>query len=94
MLIDVTEVEVTGRHRLHLRFADGTTGEVDVSKLVEFRGVFAPLKQEEEFSRVRVDSELGTITWPCGADLDPDVLYAQVKGEEIDVGARRRRRAS
>ena len=88
MLVDVTGVEVTGRHRLHLRFADGTEGNVDVSKLVEFRGVFAPLKQEEEFSEVRVDSELGTIAWPCGADLDPDVLYAQVKGEEIDVAVR------
>ena len=36
MLVDVTEVEVAGRHRLHLRFADGTAGEIDVSKLVEW----------------------------------------------------------
>ncbi len=26
------------------------------------------------FRSVRVDAELGTIVWPNGADLDPDVL--------------------
>ena len=27
------------------------------------------------FRRVRVDAELGTVTWPNGFDLDPDVLH-------------------
>ena len=27
------------------------------------------------FRAVRVDEELGTIVWPNGADIDPDVLY-------------------
>lgn len=89
MLIDVTEVQVIGKHRLRLRFADGVAGEIDVSKLVDFRGVFGRLKDEQEFAQVRLDPNLGTVTWPCGADLDPDVLYAEVKGETIDVGTRR-----
>ena len=80
MLVDITEVEVVGRYGLRLRFADGTMGEIDVSKSVDFRGVFSALRDESEFAKVRINEELGTVTWPCGADLDPDVLYASVKG--------------
>jgi hypothetical protein len=89
MLIDITEVQVVGRYVLRLSFEDGTIGDVDVAKLVDFRGVFSPLADDSEFARVRVNPELGTVTWPCGADLDPDVLYAEIKGENIDAGAGR-----
>jgi len=38
--------------------------------------VFADIaRSDEEFGRVFVDESLGTIAWPNGADLDPDVLY-------------------
>ena len=30
---------------------------------------------DELFAAVRVDPEIGTIVWPNGADLDPDVLH-------------------
>jgi hypothetical protein len=36
--------------------------------------VFEPLKDPEVFRQVRVDEELGTVVWPNGADLDPDLL--------------------
>jgi hypothetical protein len=43
------------------------------------------LKDGREFAKVRVDPELGTIVWPNGADLDPDVLYAEITGKPIRV---------
>jgi hypothetical protein len=37
------------------------------------------------FSQVRVDPELGTVVWPNGADLDPDVVYGRLvpKSDEL-----------
>ena len=61
MLKDIVEARAVGGHRLHLRFEDGVEGEVDLSKLIEFRGVFAQLCDPREVAKVRVDPELGTI---------------------------------
>jgi len=85
MLKDVIEVRPLADYRLFLRFEDGVEGAVDVASLVEFTGVFALLKQRREFARVRVHRELGTVVWPNGADLDPDVLYAKVTGRPVSV---------
>ena len=83
MLKDVVEVRPTRDYRLRLRFEDGREGEIDVAAMIQFEGIFAPLKDHAEFLKVYVDPELGTICWPNGADLDPDVLYAKVTGEAI-----------
>ena len=83
MLKDIIEVKPLDDYRLFLRFEDGVEGIVDVARLIRFEGVFAPLHERLKFLEVRVDCELGTIVWPNGADLDPDVLYACVKGEPI-----------
>jgi uncharacterized protein DUF2442 len=60
---------------LRLGFDDGTVRVLDLE--AELWGpVFEPLRQDPQlFRQVRVDGELGTIVWPNGADLDPDVLY-------------------
>ncbi len=81
MLHDVVEVRPLKGYRLRLRFADGARGVVDVSRRVSFEGVFEPLRDPDFFRRVRVDTELGTVVWPNGADLDPLVLYSFVTGQ-------------
>ena len=83
MLKDIVQVEPLVGYRLHLRFEDGVEGSVDVAELIEFTGIFAPLRDHDTFLQVRVNPDLGTICWPNGADLDPDVLYAQVTGEPV-----------
>ena len=83
MLQDIVEAVPLDGYRLRLRFEDGTAGVVDVSRCVSFTGVFSPLQDPAQFAAVRVNPELGTVCWPCGADLDPDVLYALVAGEAV-----------
>ena len=60
---------------LRLVFDDGTMREIDLE--AELWGpVFEPLRHDSElFRQVRVDEELGTIVWPNGADMDPEVLH-------------------
>ena len=85
MLKDIVKVKPLKNFHLHLEFEDGAHGEVDIRKLVNFTGVFKPLKDETYFAKVQVNPEWGTIFWPNGADLDPDVLYSIVTGEEIAI---------
>jgi hypothetical protein len=85
MLVDIVEVRPVGSHRVFVKFEDGVQGEIDVADLVEFDGVFAPLRDPACFAEVRVDPELRTLCWPNGADLDPDVLYAKVSGKPIRI---------
>ena len=78
MLKDIISAKAVGDYRVQLRFEDGVEGVVDLAKQVSFRGVFEPLRDAAYFAQVRVDPELGTVVWPNGADLDPDVLYEEV----------------
>jgi len=83
VLKDIIKVKPLKDFHLQLEFEDGVKGEVDIRKLVKFRGVFESLEDETFFARVDVNPEWGTIFWPNGADLDPDVLYSMITGEKI-----------
>jgi hypothetical protein len=74
LLARVTAVEPLGGWRLRLTFTDGLVREVDLSG--DLWGPMAePLHDPDYFRQVRVDPELGTVAWPNGYDLDPDVLH-------------------
>jgi hypothetical protein len=74
---DVIGVEYLDGFRLRLEFEGGEQREVDVAELVSFNGVFEPLSDPSYFQQVSVNPDVGTIVWPNGADLCPDVLYEQ-----------------
>jgi len=83
MLRDVISVQALPEDRLRVRFDDGTEGVVDVADMVEFTGVFEPLRQPEFFAKASLNAELGTVCWPNNADLDSEVLYAKVAGVPV-----------
>lgn len=83
MLKDVTKVKALEGFQLMLYFEDGVAGTVDVADLIEFTGVFKLLRERDYFVQVRVNPDIGTICWPNGADIDPDVLYHLVTGTPI-----------
>jgi len=64
---------------VHLEFTDGTARDIDLEKYL--RGpIFEPLRADPaRFREVRVEPGAGTISWPNGADIDPDVLYLDLE---------------
>jgi hypothetical protein len=82
-LVNVVSVRWLGGHRLHVEFDNGDAGEVDLSKHLRFRGVFAPLADPDKFAQVRVEPDGDTISWPNDADVDPVVLHHWVTGKPM-----------
>ncbi len=71
-LLRIREVKVLEGFRLSLELTDGSVIERDVSRLL-LGPVFEPIRKEPAlFAEVRVEG--GTVVWPNGADLCPDVL--------------------
>jgi hypothetical protein len=76
MLIEVTPTDGYG---VHVRFEDSTSADIDLSYLLDFGGVFEPLRDPEYFRQLKADPEAGTITWPNEADIAPETLYAHAQ---------------
>ena len=71
-LLRVTAVEPVGDHVLRLTLCDGSVVERDVGPLMVGE-VFEPVRRDVgQFRAVAVCG--GTVCWPNGADLCPDVL--------------------
>jgi Protein of unknown function (DUF2442) len=83
MLKDIVLAQSRTPYQIHLQFEDGVAGVVDLRDLVEFVGVFEPLRDPGYCARVQVNPEIGTIFGENGADLDPDVLCAIVSKQPI-----------
>jgi len=77
MIPRVVEARYVEDFTVHVRFADGIEGDVDLSE--ELHGeIFEPLKDLSYFRQFTVNDELRTITWPNGADFAPEFLYKKV----------------
>jgi hypothetical protein len=85
-LIDITEAPPLENRNLDPTFADGLHAGVAMDSVIkDYSRVFAALNDDSFFRQVRVDRELGTVVWPSGADVSPDVLYSFASGKPIIV---------
>ncbi len=87
MLKDIIEVRLLDDYRLFLRFEDGVEGNMDLTKLVGFNGIFGWLQKQENFLQVRVDSEL--LFGRTAPISTSDVLYGNITGVPNDVRPQR-----
>jgi len=71
-VLRIRDAVPTEGFRLRLTLTDGSVVERDISELL-IGPMFDAIRQDPAvFQQVAVES--GTVTWPNGADLDPDVL--------------------
>jgi hypothetical protein len=75
----LVDAKVGDDHRVHVSFEDGLAVEVDLSYLLEYGGVFEPLRDIDYFRQLRADPEAGTIVWPNQADVAPETLYEKAR---------------
>ena len=70
----VTAVEPLAEYHARVTFHDGTQRVINLLPYIDAGGIFAPIHDDPEVFRA-MTVENDTITWPNGADIDPDVLY-------------------
>lgn len=73
-MVRILSVQPLSGFSVRLELTDRSVREVDLERFL--RGpIFEPVRQDRRFfEQVQVDPDLGTIVWPNGADIDPDVL--------------------
>jgi len=71
----VTAVEIVKDRTVALTFDDGSSRVVDLSAYL-WGPIFDSIARDDDlFARVAVNPDEGTIGWPNGATIEPDVLH-------------------
>lgn len=73
-LARIRKVEHLGGLALRLSFDDGLVRDLDLDEMLH-GGILDSLRDTALFAQAHVDEAAGTVTWPNGIDLDPDVLH-------------------
>jgi hypothetical protein len=73
-MVRIAAVRILGARRVELTLTNGAVVERDLAPLL-YGPVFERILADDDlFAEVQVDAEFGTLVWPSGADLCPDVL--------------------
>ncbi|MGE5295182.1 MAG: DUF2442 domain-containing protein [Solirubrobacterales bacterium] len=78
MIPGVAEARYVRDYVIHLRFADGVEGDVDLRDEL-YGEIFEPLKDQAFFRQFSIHSEFHTLSWPNGADIAPEFLYEKIQ---------------
>ena len=76
------EAKAVAPFLLFLRFADNTSGEVNLAHLAG-KGIFKAWDDFEFFKKVEINPESGTVCWGDEIDLNLLVLYAELRHHPV-----------
>lgn len=79
----IRAVSVLPDYKLTVTFCDGRNGIIDCASILTSTkpSIYAPLAAPDFFAQVKL--ELGALTWPNSADLDPRWLYAELADRKL-----------
>ncbi|MGB8346992.1 MAG: DUF2442 domain-containing protein [Ktedonobacteraceae bacterium] len=84
-LVRVKAVKPLQQFRADVLFTDGSRREIDLEPYLQ-GPIFEKIRSDtEKFREMCVEG--GTIAWPNGADIDPDVLYFGLRPAWTDVAS-------
>ncbi len=78
-MLKLIEARPLPEYKLHLQYADGVAGDVDLSSLVG-KGVFRLWNDPKAFQNLAIGSG-GELRWSDEVDLCADALYMQITGK-------------
>lgn len=78
-LVRVKSVKPLRDFIVEIIFTDETERKINLEPFLRGK-IFEPMRNDKRiFDAVKVDELSGTIVWENGADIDPDVLYHDLK---------------
>jgi hypothetical protein len=81
-LVRVKSVEPLEKFRVRIIFQNNVQKEIDLEKFLHGE-IFEPIRRDPNvFRSVKVVG--GTIGWDNGADIDPDILYYDLKPARME----------
>lgn len=81
-MLNPVAVTALPEYKLRVEYADGVTGEVDLSHLVG-KGVFAAWNDPAAFETVTIGDH-GELLWSDGIDLCSDAIYLEITGKSAE----------
>ena len=90
---DVSSFEIVRDYTLRIKFDDSSERLIDFEPIL-YGPLFGPLRELEVFNQVKLDSSVGTLAWPTGADIDPNVLYDWPDHVEAIIARRKKQFAA
>ena len=81
-LVQPVEVEARDGWRIWVAFADGVSGEIDLSEMAD-DSICAAWRDPEFWRSVHI-ADHRAVAWSDEIELCPDSLYAELTGQSLD----------
>ena len=75
MMHFIVEARPKDNYILELKFRTGEVRLLDMKPYIQQGGVFGRLREETKFREVEVQSDMGGLVWPSGADFCPNTAF-------------------